>query len=149
MSDDAKQTDCHDWFAEVAESYVRYIFSRAGFEVFGQSEWGADLAVRDPITKMWARCEVRSSDCKEEPRRKRSERMRLIAELSASVTLAKDGKTLRTQVYKLNKSGNRVQPTLGAQPISIIYESPSLLQAWLRSHVFLMTAEPELTPTSS
>jgi hypothetical protein len=127
-------TDCHDWFAEVAETYARYLVAKAGFEVFGQSEWGADLAIRDSATKLWARCEVRSSDCNDEPKRKKSGKLAASAELCANVTLVQNG--LRVVFYKLNEKGHRIQTASGGPAVSHAYDSHTALKEWLRANLF-------------
>jgi hypothetical protein len=99
-------SDRHDWFAEVAESFVRYLFALHGFEVFGQSEWGADLAVRDRESGDWLRCEVRSSDTGRKPSRKKPKKLEGRAELLAQVTANPDAMyTLRVSIKRLNANG--------------------------------------------
>ena len=56
------QNESHDQLGESAESYIRYVFAREGFEVYGDSKWGADCAVLDSDTGRWYRIEIRSTD---------------------------------------------------------------------------------------
>ncbi len=139
-----KMTDCHDWFAEVAETYVRYIVAKAGFEVFGQSEWGADLAIRDSETKTWVRCEVRSSDCNTEPGRKASKKLADCAELTGAVTLENE-MTLQVIFHKLNKAGRRIQLQSGGPALHHRYRNAGDLREWLRQSAFpiAQSSEPE------
>jgi len=130
-------TDCHDWFAEVAESYVSYLVARAGYEVFGQSEWGADLAIRDSASGLWARCEVRSSYCKAEPKRKWYSSGVSSAEISADVTLAADRRSFRVLFHKQNACGQRIVPVTGGLPIRYDCESSDGLRTWLDQFVFM------------
>ncbi len=97
--------DCHDWFAEVAETWVRYLVARAGFEVFGQSEWGADLAVRDRIRDLWLRAEVRSTDSRTKPSGKG---MTALQGLQVVVDVAlRESASLHTVFVRLEADGRR------------------------------------------
>ena len=40
-----QKDDSHDWLGDAAENLVRYHFSRAGYDVYGSSKWGADICV--------------------------------------------------------------------------------------------------------
>ncbi len=55
-----KQNARHDWFGEVAEALICYLFSKAGFEVYGANKWGADCVIAKD-RKLW-RVEVKGSD---------------------------------------------------------------------------------------
>ncbi|MFA5115715.1 MAG: hypothetical protein WC486_00335 [Candidatus Omnitrophota bacterium] len=57
------QNESHDWFADAAESFVRYYFARSGFIVFGSSKWGADCIIQDENGRKLA-IEVKSQDNK-------------------------------------------------------------------------------------
>ena len=135
-------TDCQGWFAEVAEAYVRYLVAKVGFEVFGQSEWGADLAIRDDVTNTWVRCEVRSSDCNSEPKRKKSKKLANRAEFTAAVTLGIE-ENLKVVFHWLNEKGQRIQLVQGGVPVSYVYKSASGLREWLRRHAFSVVGEPK------
>ena len=128
-------TDCHDWFAEVAETLVRYVVAKAGFEVFGQSEWGADLAIQERSLRRWIRCEVRSSDCSTNPQQKSAAKLAEIAELEACVCLT-GATTFQIGFFKLNSRGCREVEFAGGPAIRHIYVSPEALSQWLHCHYF-------------
>lgn len=81
-----KQDDRHDWFGDVAESFVCYRFAKAGFEVFGASKWGADCVIRHPFNDKYYRVEVKGADNKKRPAAKYS-KIKDKAELLARVSL--------------------------------------------------------------
>lgn len=93
-----KQTEAHDWLGEAAESYIAYQMAHAGFEVFGSSKWGADLAVHDAKSGRWWRVEVRSTDRDKRPGKKSKEKLRK-AELLVEVNLKKN--VFDTRIHKL------------------------------------------------
>jgi hypothetical protein len=128
-------TDRHDWFAETAEAFIRYLIASAGFEVFGQSEWGADLAFRDRLTNRWVRCEVRSTDCGSDAKQKRVAQLAEIAELEAQVCLHA-ANVLLVRFYVLQE-GMRLVITAGSCPVMHEYKSPELLATWLREQYFV------------
>lgn len=132
--------ECHDWFAEVAEAFVRYLVANAGIEVFGQSEWGADLAIRDQETNQWARCEVRSSDCNDEPKKKSAIKAELLANVTLNAVAGQDTRSTEFQAefFKLDKYGKKIQLEPGGPAIKHIYSSahPADLREWLWKNVF-------------
>lgn len=67
------QNASHDWFADCAENFVAYLFSSAGFNVYGGNKWGADLVVKK--NKKWYLVEIRSTDAKDRPRKKSASKM--------------------------------------------------------------------------
>jgi|GEM_PF-3507921 len=91
MSEIQKQNDSHDWFGDCAESYVAYLFAKAGFEVFGAGKWTADLAVHDRNNK-WLRIEVRSADRNKKPAKKPARKLKDRAEFLAEVRLIEFGR---------------------------------------------------------
>ena len=56
------QDDRHDWFGDLAETYVCYLAAREGLEVFGAGKWTADVAIHDKDTRQLFRVEVRATD---------------------------------------------------------------------------------------
>jgi len=127
-----QMTDRHDWFAEAAEALVRYLFSKAGFEVFGQSEWGADLAIRDRETNHWLRCEVRSSDCNSQAKQKSVAALAKIAELEAQVCMDVDLK-FQVTFYKLT-GGRRETKSCGGPATSHKFSTEKALTDWIRGN---------------
>ncbi|MFA5133690.1 MAG: hypothetical protein WC459_02730 [Patescibacteria group bacterium] len=91
----------YDWLGDCAESYVAYLFSKADFEVFAASKWGADLAIRNNKNKSWLRVEVKSTNTNKSLSailRSRREQLKK-AELLAFIRL-KDG-VIESSFYKL------------------------------------------------
>jgi hypothetical protein len=130
-------TDCHDWFAELAEAFVRYVVSHAGFEVFGQSEWGADLAIHDRSGR-WSRCEVRSSSIaakSSEVKQKATEKLTSMAEIEALVWTSAPT-LINIRFLKLNEQGHRCIESIGGSPISHDYKDAESLKQWMNTHAF-------------
>lgn len=57
-----RQSESHDWLGDAAESYVRYLFAREGFHVYGASKWHGDIVAYDSMYKNWWKVEVKSTD---------------------------------------------------------------------------------------
>lgn len=70
MQQDAR----HDWLAVCAEYYVAYLFSRAGYTVYGGNKWGADLVINK--NGQWRLVEIRSTDCNNRPQKKPTSKMK-------------------------------------------------------------------------
>lgn len=86
MDNQYSQNESHDLLGEAAESYVRYIFATEGFEVYGDSKWGADCAALDRDKCRWYRIEIRSTDkIKGRPRKKPARKLKGKIDLIAEV----------------------------------------------------------------
>ena len=121
-----RQTPAHDWFAEAAESYVRYVFSKAGYEVFGESKWGADIAIRRKRPETWLRVEVRSTEVTGKTAAKKSRaKLRQFAELLVEVDRPTSAFLFRTRYFVLRK---------GIKKARLDDPSPAQLKAWINAH---------------
>ncbi len=102
-----EQNDSHDWFGDCAESYVAYLFAKAGLEVFATGKWTADLAVHDR-NDHWRRIEVKSTDRNRPPRNVHRLRNKK-AEFLAEVRLVENDR-IQLEMYQL-QNGKRLVKT--------------------------------------
>lgn len=104
------QNESHDWLGEAAESYVRYLFAREGFQVFAGSKWGADLAVHEmKRPDKWWRIEVRSTDGRGRPHPKPKEKLMKIADFVVNVkfnlnSAVKEQPSLLAEIYPVKRA---------------------------------------------
>ena len=70
-------TSQHDWFADCAENYVAHLFARSNnFAIYGSGKWEADVVIHNRKTDKWLRIEVRSSNTKKTPARKKTSKLK-------------------------------------------------------------------------
>lgn len=101
-------TSRHDFFGDVAETFVKYSFACEGFEVFGSGHWAADVVIRNKDNDDWFRVEVKSTDRQRQPSHKSYEELSKNAELLAEVTLVpKNQNQLCLKLTKLSKRVRR------------------------------------------
>lgn len=58
----AQKDESHDWFGDLAESLIRYYFSKIGFYAYGSSKWGPDIVIQNKNNGKMLTIEVKSSD---------------------------------------------------------------------------------------
>jgi hypothetical protein len=124
------QNASHNWFGDMSENLVRYLLADAGMEVFAAGKWGADAAYRYALENLWGRIEVRSTDCKQKPRKKGATRMSGRAEMAADVTMRELG-TFSVEFTKLDQRGCRQGGCKFRWPKD---GGASKLRAWIIGH---------------
>ncbi|HOX44453.1 MAG TPA: hypothetical protein PK668_12690 [Myxococcota bacterium] len=117
--------DSHDWFADVAESFVRYLAARDGLEVFGAGKWVEDAACYDRAKNRWYRFEVRSTDRARNPIKKGQKKLQH-ADILVEVKLT-EGSRLSTR-FKILRAGRLFTKAEALQD-----PSKGHLLAWLRT----------------
>jgi hypothetical protein len=133
------QDDRHDWFGDLAESYVSYLAAREGLEVFGAGKWTADVAIHERDSRQLFRVEVRATDRSRRPNPKPAYKLARTAEVIAEVTMPSESR-LQASFWKLDSRGHKVARTRLDNP------APGQLRTWLLERPGTTAAAPVTKP---
>ncbi len=123
----SQQTSQHDWFADCAENYVAYLFARLDdYAIYGSGKWEADVVINKRNSNKWLRIEVRSTDSKPHPIRKKPNKMINKTDILAEVTL-KNG-NINVTINKLT-GGKKLE-----HPSRLLNPSKEEIATWLERY---------------